>query len=85
MNALNELMLIAPDDVRNSAGRIIFEIQNYPRRDSEPPQMALAKALVDLTRAMRADLGESPLPQSAAVTVLGLPQPDPLSSEAVGL
>lgn len=75
MTAHNELMLLAPNEVGNSAAKVIMEIQNYPREDVKPPQLALAQAMADLTGAMRTDLGESPL-NSAAVTVLGLPQTD---------
>lgn len=84
MAALNELMLIAPNDVRNCAELVLAEIDNYPRQDVKPPQMALAFAMSQLVNAMRTDLGEPPLPSpnSAALAAAGLLEADSLTKPA---
>ncbi len=56
---MNELLLIAPNEVGRLGGIALVALNHSSGEDRSP----FTNALVDLTRAMRVDLGEPPLPE----------------------
>jgi hypothetical protein len=65
LNAVSELQLVAPSEVGRCGGTALVRL-NHLKHFTDEARQAFVRALVELTKAMRADLGESPLTSDVA-------------------
>jgi hypothetical protein len=67
LTTVSELTLIAPSDVGRLGGKALVELNHYPGED----RTSATRALTNLVKAMRADLGEPPLTEDLDTVVSG--------------